>query len=581
MSLSSYFSLLGQATVAAFWIPLFLWTGTAIVLLICLRIWGKRHPLIRYHAAMALLLSLPLGFAVIPLVQAGTTAAGMTNMIPVGIGSELPVLLESQIELPSSVGAEVQGITEKTTNPREASVVNRLAVLGFMLVLAALMSLIGLVLFLKKIIALYLFQFELKPAVDKTALGQLEILQAEAGLKRKAVLMHGPADLPPLTFGWRKPVIVVPEHLIEEPAYLRIALRHEIVHLQHSDFAKGLLVQLLGALLAFHPLVWLLVRQINIDRELACDARVLQSSDIRKGDYARLLMQFTAVADHQFAVPMISRKSTLKRIKAISQCAVEPSLLFRKASFLLLAVILLVPGLLMSCTSDQERMPVDIAAEPGVILLEDIGLSVKLPDEWEWVSEQSIRMTAAEGYEQRLNSVPADVRHIFEIPEPDDPDKLILGNELFLVTDMNVGDVTEDDIVQIISGERTFYRMSLSIRYDGMMSEERLALWREGRCKYSGTVLPCKRPSADFPIIKIFTPREMPFEADAGYLYEGKFRYGNQLDLHTKQLTYYFYAVKGDAAYEIRLTGYSTNPDISATIESEAFLDVLKGIRFI
>ena len=73
----------------------------------------------------------------------------------------------------------------------------------------------------------------------------------------------------------------------------------------------------------------------------------------------------------------------------------------------------------------------------------------------------------------------------------------------------------------------------------------------------------------------------MPFEADAGYLYEGKFRYGNQLDLHTKQLTYYFYAVKGDAAYEIRLTGYSTNPDISATIESEAFLDVLKGIRFI
>ena len=123
----------------------------------------------------------------------------------------------------------------------------------------------------------------------------------------------------------------------------------------------------------------------------------------------------------------------------------------------------------MSCASDQERVPVDIAAEPGAIILEDIGLSVKVPEEWEWIAEQSIRMTAAEGYEQRLNSVPADVRHIFEIPEPDDPEKLILGNEFFLVTDVKANDVTEDDIAQILSGERTFYNMSLSIRYDGLM----------------------------------------------------------------------------------------------------------------
>ena len=133
------------------------------------------------------------------------------------------------------------------------------------------------------------------------------------------MLMHGPADLPPLTFGWRKPVIVVPEHLVKEPAHLQIALRHEIVHLLHGDFAKGLLVNLLGALLAFHPLAWLLVRQINIDRELACDARVLRTSDVRKGEYARLLMHFTAVAGHRFAVPMVSQKSTLKRIRAMSQ----------------------------------------------------------------------------------------------------------------------------------------------------------------------------------------------------------------------------------------------------------------------
>ena len=121
--LTSYLSGLGQATVATFWIPLFLWTVAALFLLVGLRIWGKRYPHIRYHAAMALLLSLPLGFAVMPLIEAGTTAAGITNMIPVGIGSEIPVLLESQIEGSVSVSGEV--LDTKGVDVTEKAIITR------------------------------------------------------------------------------------------------------------------------------------------------------------------------------------------------------------------------------------------------------------------------------------------------------------------------------------------------------------------------------------------------------------------------------------------------------------------------
>ncbi len=581
MTFTSFLSWLGQDTFMSFWVPLALWTVTAIVLLGLLQLFARRYPLIRYHAAMALLFSLPVGFVLMPLSGLTLESAGIEH---VELAPEIPAILDTNFEMrvfqQESVSSATAPASRQTTVLQQGHIIDGFVVLGMMLLLAGLTSAIGLLLFLRKIIGLYVLNKQLRPATHSEALQQLDALQEAAGLKRKAVLKYGPADLPPFTFGWRKPVIVVPEKLIESPEDLRVSWHHEITHLQNNDFLKGMLVQLLGALLAFHPVVWLLTRQISLHQELACDAKVLSTSKINKADYARLLMRFNPVANKSFTVSMVSQKSTVKRIRAMAKFSTRSRSFFRFAGVFVLPLFLLIPGIMMSCVSDDAgRSGSSEVALSGEVLLDDIGIAIKVPEGWKRVEEVSKRFTAGELYQSRLDNIPADVMHILgpKVDKPSDPEKLELGSELF-----QMSDVTQENVHQVISGEKKdFYRYQISIRYDATRSWRDRQLWREGRCRRSGTILPCKQPSPNFHLVKVFTPREMPFEADAGYMYQSILNPQDFGEAYTTSPSYYFYVVKGIATYEIRLHGTTTNPEKSKIFESEAFLDVLKGIRFI
>jgi ankyrin repeat protein/beta-lactamase regulating signal transducer with metallopeptidase domain len=94
----------------------------------------------------------------------------------------------------------------------------------------------------------------------------------------------------PVTFGWRRPVVLLPEAARGwEEAQIREALLHELAHVRRHDWALQMVARAVRALHWFDPLVWLLSRRLLLEAELACDDQVLRAG-AGPADYAGRLV---------------------------------------------------------------------------------------------------------------------------------------------------------------------------------------------------------------------------------------------------------------------------------------------------
>jgi len=79
----------------------------------------------------------------------------------------------------------------------------------------------------------------------------------------------------PVTFGWRRPVILVPEKFWQE-ASLEVkqsVLAHERAHIDRKDYAWNLALECLSIMAWWHPAVIWMKRRTAALREYACDER--------------------------------------------------------------------------------------------------------------------------------------------------------------------------------------------------------------------------------------------------------------------------------------------------------------------
>ena len=80
----------------------------------------------------------------------------------------------------------------------------------------------------------------------------------------------------PYTIGARHPLIVLPDAYCStvDEAKLLSVIGHEMAHVARRDFLTNLLCELLSLPISFHPLTYLMKREIDRTRELACDELV-------------------------------------------------------------------------------------------------------------------------------------------------------------------------------------------------------------------------------------------------------------------------------------------------------------------
>lgn len=125
------------------------------------------------------------------------------------------------------------------------------------------------------------------------------------------------AGFGPLTFGLRRPTVVVPAALLapEAEPLLAAALAHEFAHVARRDFAWNLAAEALLVPLAFHPAAWFLKRRLDETRELACDEAAAALHGRRT--YARCLVALAGAAAPGFAMGAIAPTLLHARVRAL------------------------------------------------------------------------------------------------------------------------------------------------------------------------------------------------------------------------------------------------------------------------
>jgi beta-lactamase regulating signal transducer with metallopeptidase domain len=122
----------------------------------------------------------------------------------------------------------------------------------------------------------------LRQTATRTGLGPGVIAAAARcrdllGIRNVTVMRSNEARVP-YTIGARRPLIVLPDaycSTVEETKLLSV-VGHEMAHIARRDFLTNLVCELIALPISFHPITFLLKREIDRTRELACDELITQ-----------------------------------------------------------------------------------------------------------------------------------------------------------------------------------------------------------------------------------------------------------------------------------------------------------------
>ncbi len=113
---------------------------------------------------------------------------------------------------------------------------------------------------------------------------------AAVSLRRKVHLLSHEGIRIPLTWGFIRPVVMMPAGSEAwNEGQRSTALYHELAHVKRGDFLIMLLARLSRALYWFNPLSWFVFRMIHKEQEKACDELVLKAG-IKPSTYAENLL---------------------------------------------------------------------------------------------------------------------------------------------------------------------------------------------------------------------------------------------------------------------------------------------------
>ena len=119
----------------------------------------------------------------------------------------------------------------------------------------------------------------------------------------------------PVTFGWRRPVTLLPARFPELDGRIQDAiLCHELLHVERRDWLFTISEEVVRAIFWFHPAIWWLLGEIQLAREQAVDSLAIERTEARDEYVDALLAIAGAKAQLDLApAPLFLRKRHLKQ----------------------------------------------------------------------------------------------------------------------------------------------------------------------------------------------------------------------------------------------------------------------------
>ena len=171
----------------------------------------------------------------------------------------------------------------------------------------------------------------------------------DLGVRRSVELLRSRDLNVPVACGTRRPAIMVPAMADAwDDDRRRAVLRHELAHVVRYDCLTQALAELACAVYWFHPAVWWTVHRLRIDRELACDDRVI-AAGTQPREYAGHLLEIAYSLNGQSAPALAVGMARPRQLEGRMIAALDearnravPSVRVRMAGACAAAALLLV-----------------------------------------------------------------------------------------------------------------------------------------------------------------------------------------------------------------------------------------------
>lgn len=193
----------------------------------------------------------------------------------------------------------------------------------------------------------------------------LKVASDRMGLHQAVHLAESHLVKEPITFGFLKPVILFPIGLLNnlEMNQVEAILLHELAHIKRHDYLINLLQALLETFFFYHPIVWLLSKELRLIREECCDDLVLEQG-INSMAYAESLLTLARLINaqnNQFVMSTNSSNSAIgTRIKRLFVPTVFSTKFKPFSALLLLLMLLLVTAHTGISLHGQNQVSVEV-----------------------------------------------------------------------------------------------------------------------------------------------------------------------------------------------------------------------------
>jgi beta-lactamase regulating signal transducer with metallopeptidase domain len=199
------------------------------------------------------------------------------------------------------------------------------------------------------------------------------------GIKRSISIWYSQNIVTPVTFGFLKPVILLPFSLVnnitnEEAESI---ILHELAHVKNNDYLLNWLLIVVETMYFFNPFIKILTNKIKKEREKNCDVQVINFG-YDPLLYAQTLLKVAKNNNHSPAFQLAAAKKTTQLLHRITFFTDERKLNFKRVSPVFISFVFLLSIFL--CLLPFMRK--DVEKNNTITAAKNIGISTPSNNEY-------------------------------------------------------------------------------------------------------------------------------------------------------------------------------------------------------
>ena len=178
------------------------------------------------------------------------------------------------------------------------------------------------------------------------------------GITKKITLLYSTAISTPITFGFFKPVILLPFALCTQMQIkdVEAIILHELAHIKNNDYILNWLLVFVEIIFVCNPFVFIIIKNIKLEREKNCDITVIDFK-YDKLSYAETLLQIAKNTNSVKNFQLAFVKNGEQLLQRISFFCNSNNLVFSKRKRMF-SFILMLPLLFILCLPSLQKQKV-------------------------------------------------------------------------------------------------------------------------------------------------------------------------------------------------------------------------------